>query len=1033
MLNAIVHFALKFRGIVLTLAILFLGYGIYNLTQAKYDVFPEFAPLLVEIQTEAAGLAPEQVETLVTQPLENALNGIPGIIAISSTSLQGVSVITLNFQEGGNIYLDRQAVAERLSSMAGTLPQGVGSPAMAPLTSSTGDLMSIGFQSDKLSLMDLRTLVEWTVKPRLLSVPGVAKTSLFGGEIRQIQIQVRPDKLVQYDLSIEDVLAVAQRATGVRGAGFIDTPKQRIVLQMEGQAVTAEELEHTSLTRPDGSVSAMLGDVAHVVDAPAPAISAATVMGKPAVVMNVWAQFGANTLETTRNIDLALADLSPALARQGVTVRPDLFRSANFIQTAVHNIRSSLLLGAALVMVILFIFLMDARTALISCTAIPLSLLAAITLLERFGFSLNTMTLGGLAIATGEVVDDAVIDVENILRRLRENRASAHPLPAIQVVLQASLEVRSTVIYAAMCVSLVFMPVLVMSGLAGRLFGPLGLTYIFAILASLAVALTLTPALCLVLMGQREIKTHEPPLVRWLKQRYGSVLGHVERHPGLVLAGVALFGALGLGLTPFLAVEFLPPFHEGHFIIHMTLPPGTSIQESVRVGVQATQALTNLPIVRSVGQRIGRAAVDDTYGPETSELEVDLKPLSPKEADAAPDTVRSALESVKEAEFEVNTFLTERIQETLSGYTSAVVVNVFGNDLGILDQKAQDILNAIQKVKGATDARIQSPAGVPRMMVRLRPKDLLRWGFDPVSVLDAVSVAYQGKISGQIYEGNRVFDLSVVLDPAAKKQPSELGDLRIRNAAGTYVRLKQLADIQSDTGRSAVLHQAAQRVQTVTCNVSGRPMNAFMNELKSTIASSVNLPPGYYIAYEGTSAAQAQSSRELALNSLMAAVTIALLLSIVTRHWRNTVLLLLNLPMALVGGVLMVFVTRHPLSIGSLVGFVTLFGITLRNSIMMISHYEHLIDVEGQTWNAETAIRGASERLTPVLMTALVTALGLLPLALGSGAAGREIEGPMALVILGGLFTSTALNLLVLPTLALRFGRFEKIIMDSPS
>jgi CzcA family heavy metal efflux pump len=1026
MLNAIVHFALRFRGIVITLALLFLGYGIYNLTQAKYDVFPEFAPLLVEIQTEAAGLAPEQVETLVTQPLENALNGIPGVTAIRSTSLQGVSVITLNFQEGGNIYLDRQAVAERLSGVSGSLPQGVGTPSMAPLTSSTGDLMSIGFLSDKLSLMDLRTLAEWTVKPRLLAVPGVAKASLFGGEIRQIQIQVKPEMLVQYDLSLDDILAAAQRATGVRGAGFIDTPKQRIVLQMEGQSLSAEELEHTSLSKPDGSVSVMLGDVAHVVDAPAPAISAATVMGKPAVVMNIWTQYGANTLETTSRIDQALADLAPALERQGVAVRPDLFRSANFIQTAVQNIRESLLIGAALVIVVLFIFLMDIRTALISCTAIPLSLLAAVTLLEHFGFSLNTMTLGGLAIATGEVVDDAVIDVENILRRLRENRQSSRPLPAIQVVLNASLEIRSTVIYAALCVSLVFMPILVMSGLAGRLFGPLGLTYIFAILASLCVALTLTPVLCLVVMGQREIKAHEPPLVQWLKRRYAMILGRIERHPGRVLTGVVVFAVLGLGFAPFLAGEFLPPFHEGHFIVHMTLPPGASIQESLRLGNQVTQALTNLPIVRCVAQRVGRAAVDDTYGPESSELEVDLKPLSSKAEDSAADTVRAALAPLKDAEFEVNTFLTERIEETLSGYTSPVVVNLFGSDLAVLDQKAGDILNAIQKVKGATDARIQSPAGIPRLMVRLRPKELLRWGFDPVSVLDAVSVAYQGRISGQLYEGNRVFDLAVVLDPAARKEPAELGDLRIRNAAGTYVRLKQLADIQSDTGRSAVLHQAAQRVQTITCNVSGRAMNDFMSDLKNTLHSAVSLPPGYYIAFEGTSEAQTQSSRELAVHSLVAAVCIGLLLSIVTGAWRNTALLLLNMPMALVGGVLMVFITRNTLTIGSLVGFVTLFGITLRNSIMMISHFEHLIDVEGQTWNADTAIRGASERLTPVLMTALVTSLGLLPLALGSGAAGREIEGPMALVILGGLVTSTALNLLVLPTLALRFGRFER-------
>ena len=1028
MLSAVVDKSLRHRGVVAALAVLLGAYGVYALASARYDVFPEFSAPLVSVQTEAPGLAPEQVEQLVTQPLENALNGIPGVEALRSQSIQGLSVITLTFAAGRNTYLDRQAVAERLVGAAAQLPQGAGPPLMEPLTSSTGDLMTIGLSSDKLTLMELRTLADWTLRRRLLAAPGVAKVSVFGGEVRQLQIQVKPNLLVRYDLSIDDIVAAAQRATGVRGAGFIDTPARRVVLQLEGQAVTAAELARTPLVRqssPNLALDVMLGDVAAIVEAPAPAISAATVMGKPAVVVNVWAQFGANTLEATRAVDAALAELAPGLQAQGVALRSDLFRSAEFVGAAVSNIRRALLLGAALVAVVLLIFLMDFRTAFISCTAIPLSLLAAVGALMYMGGTLNTMTLGGLAIAIGEVVDDAVIDVENILRRLRRNREAAKPRPAMEVVLDASLEVRGAVVYATLAVCLVFVPVLTMSGLAGRLFGPLGFAYIFAILASLLVALTLTPALCLMMLDRETLSSEEPPVAHWLKARYAKLLARVERRPKAVLWAVAAFSALGVGLLPFLDAEFLPQFREGHFIVHMTAAPGASLSESLRLGTQATQAMLAQPFVSTVAQRVGRASADDTYGPNSSEFEVQLKSMRGQDPAKAADLLRKSLEKIEGAEFEVNTFLTERIEETLSGYTSSVVINVFGKDLDALEKAAAEALKVVQGTPGAADARLQAPPGAPQVLVRLRPKDLLRWGLDPVSVLDAVSVAYQGKVAGQVFDAGRVSDLAVVLDPAQRRRPEELGELRVRNPAGTYVPLKWLADIRAGQGRYAVLHEAAQRVQTITSNVSGNDAAAFLAEVKKRLDAKVRLPEGSYLVFAGEAAAQDRSRRDLAAHSLLAGAGIVLLLSIVMSHWRNLLLVLVNLPLALVGGVLVVFVTRNTLSIGCLVGFVTLFGITLRNSLMMISHFEHLVEVEGAAWGPETAIRGACERLTPVVMTALVTAPGLMPLALGASAPGREIEGPMALVILGGLVSSTALNLLVLPTLALRFGRFS--------
>ena len=548
MLNAIVQFSIRFRGIAISLACALLGYGIFSLTHVPYDVFPEFAPPQVSIQTEAPGLSPEEVEVLVTQPIENVINGVSGIESLRSRSIQGLSVITVVFRSGSDIYRGRQAVTERLSTVAGELPTGVQPPLMTPLTSSTTWVMEVGLTSDKQSLMTLRTVADWTLKPHLLAVRGVAGVEVNGGEVRQIQFQFASQRLVQYGASLEEVIAAARKSTGIRGAGFVDTPNQRIVLQTEGQSVTAAQLARTVFLHHNGA-NVTLGDVSSVVDAPAPAIGAATIRGKPGVILTIDAAYGSNTLEVTRGIDKALADLRASLEAQGISLHPEVFRAADFIDVALHNVRDSLLIGAVLVVVVLFLFLFNFRTAAISCTAIPLSLLAAVIALGKMGLSLNTMTLGGLSIAIGEVVDDAVIDVENIYRRLRENRVSPSPRSKFQVVLDASIEVRSAVVYATFAVILVFFPVLNMSGLAGRIFGPLGIAYIWAILASLIVALTVTPALCILLLGDRDLPPQEPPAVHWLKKRYHGVLLRIERVPRLVMTTVALFIAVGSPLS----------------------------------------------------------------------------------------------------------------------------------------------------------------------------------------------------------------------------------------------------------------------------------------------------------------------------------------------------------------------------------------------------------------------------------------------------------------------------------------------------
>lgn len=939
-----------------------------------------------------------------------------------SSSVQGLSLVTLVFSGNGDVYRDRQLVVERLAGITSSLPAGAGAPVMTPLTSSTGDLMTIGLTSDRLSEVELRSLADWTIKPRLLAVRGLAKVGVYGGLVRELRVDVDPAALVRYGVSLDEVRAAASRATGVVGAGFIDTPNQRIVLQTEGQA-SVETIAATTV-RYDALASIRLGDLARVYDGTRRPISAASVMGKPAVILNLWTQYGANTIETTQAVDQALAELRPMLKRSGVTLDAELFRASKFIETATHNIRVSLLLGGLLVVVVLFLFLGNFRAAAISCTAIPLSLLAAVTILQQLGYTLNTMTLGGLAIAIGEVVDDAVIDVENILRRLRGHGGPLSLAGRIEIILDASLEVRSAVVYATLAVIAVFFPILTMSGLSGKLFAPMGVAYIFAILASLVVALTVTPAMSLLLFRGSHASERERPVVTKLRTRYESLLGRVEQRQTLVIIVTAVLTIAGLATVALLPTQFLPELREAHYLAHLELTPGTSIEESARIGAVATRKLLELPYVRSVAQRVGRAEADDVFGPQSSELEIDLHPVTGRVATEAADAIAEKLAEVPGAAAAVETFLTERINETISGYTTPVVVNVFSNDLAALDREAQRVADVVGHVPGAADVRLESPPGAPFLSVRLRPEALALRGVDALTALESVQAAFQGVQAGQVFDGARVTDITVALDPNARRTPADVGELPIRASTGAFVRLRDVAEIAMTTGRTEVLHEEGKRVRTIACGVqSGTTPSQLVLAARVAVAK-LDLPAGVYVQFAGSADEEARSRRDLLMHSSVAALGIALLLWIVLGNARNLALVGVNLPFALVGGVLALLATRQPLSIGATVGFVTLFGITLRNSIMMLSHYEHLVAREGETWGLHAAVRGASERLVPILMTSIVTALGLLPLALAADSPGREIEGPMAIVILGGLMTSTALNLLVLPALALRFGRF---------
>ena len=1030
MLNAVVRTAIRLRGVTIALACVLAGYGLYALGQSRLDVFPEFAPPLAVIHTEAPGLSSEQVETLVTQPIENALGGTIGLSRLQSKSLPGLSVVTLVFDDGTDLYRARQLAAEQLAAVAGALPAGVRAPALLPLTSSTSVAMVIGLSSDQRTSMALYDVARWTVKPRLLSLTGVGDVIVFGGEVRQFQIEVDPRKLQRYALSIDDVLAAARRATGVRGAGYVETANQRIVVHSEGQIATAQQLAQVPVA-DRGAAPVRLGDVARVVSAPAPAVGAASIGGRPAVMLVIESQYGADPMVVTQGVEKVLAGLAPVLAREQVVVHPDVFRPADFITAAIGHLRGALLLGGVLVVAVLFLFLLDVRTAFISATAIPLSLLTAVVVLNHFGVSLNTMTLGGLAIALGEVVDDAIVDVENIFRRLRQNQALVQPLAPARVVLKASMEVRSAVVYATFIVVLVFLPVVTLSGVAGRLFAPLGIAYILAILASLAVALTVTPALACVLLTRAPLRESKPRPILALEARYLRLLTAVEGRARAWMAALALLCVAAIAALPFFSASFIPTLKEGAYIVHMAAAPGTSLAESMRIGREVTGALQKVPGVRLVAQRAGRATgVVDPVGVNTSEFEVALAPLSGAQQDRALAGIRAELGKFPGLTTSVNTFLKERIDETISGYTAPVVVDIFGDDLDLLDRKAQEIAQVLARLPGAIGVGVPSPPGTPQLVVRLRPADLARLGFRAVDVLDALRAALEGVTVAQVFEGSQVHDVTVRLDFPGRADPARIGELALRSPRGVTVLLRELADIAQSDGRSQIQHRGGQRVQTVTASVNGRAVGDFARQAQTSVASQVAFPRGTYAVFGGEAQAQQRSQRDLWVNSGLAGAGIVLLLFMALRSTRSLLLVLANLPFALVGGVFAVLLTGGNLTLGSLVGFVTLFGITLRNSIMLVSHYQHLVLREGLAWNADTARLGASERLLPILMTAIVTGLGLLPLALSSGAPGNEIEGPMAVVILGGLATSTILNLLALPVLAARFARFGAGLAD---
>jgi CzcA family heavy metal efflux pump len=1027
MMRALVSLCVRQYGAIAALTLLALVLGLWGARSAPLDVFPEFVPSQVDIQTEAPGFAPEQVEQLVTRPIENAVNGATGLATLRSESIPGLSVVTITFADGVDLHVSRQGISERLSELGSALPVGVGQPKLSPLVSSTMDLLKIGLLSDKADAFALRDAADWIIKPRLLAVPGVAHVIVFGGAVRQIQIQPDPARLASFGLTLAQVADAARAALALRGAGFIDLATQRVLLESPvpkpdldalGQAVVAMR----------GSSPVRLRELSAITMSPALRSGDALIMGRPGVLLSLASQYGANTLRTTLEVERALADLAPALRAQGIVVYPALHRPANFIEQALGNLEHSLVIAAILILAVLYLFLRDLRAALIAFTAIPLSLLAAVAVLDHLGLTLNTMTLGGFAVALGVLVDDAIIGIENILRRLRENALQREPRARLEVIIEASLEVRGPVIYATAVVIAVFLPELFTSSVQGHFVGPLALAFILAVVASLVVAMTATPALCALLLGTHSGHTEAAWLV-WLKQLQRTALRAVTDHLRLVTIALAALFVAAMVALPYLGGTFMPDFREGHFVMQVSSSvPGTSLDEMLGAGRRISAEVLALPYVATVEQQVGRAELgEDTWGPHRSELHVELKPDARVDQAAAQAALREIVERYPGIQSEVVTFLGDRISESLSGETAQVAVKVFGDDLDTLDRVGDRILGALSKVNGVVDLQFKRESGTPAIAIELLPRALSAAGLRVQDVLDTIETSYAGAPVGQTFSGVRAVDTVVLLPDRLRHDPRALGSLMIGAPTGP-IPLSQVAHVSLSQERFSIEHDGGQRRISVTFNAApGAVLQDVVGAAKRAIAGSGALPPGVFVEFTGTAEAEAQTRSQLLLYSGLALVLIVVILSASFRWRANSALVMVNLPFSLVGSVVAIAATGIGLSLGTVVGLVTVFGVSARNAILQLAHYEHLVEREGAPWNPATVARGANERLVPILMTAAVTALGLAPLAFGLHEPGQEIEGPMAVTVLGGLVSSTLLNLLVLPALAQRHSRPARV------
>ena len=1020
MLAAIVRASLRSPRIITALACLIAVFGIAAVVAARFDVFPDFAPPHVLVQTEAPGFDASQVEALVTRPLEGLLAGTENVKTVRSTSSQGLSAIQVVFDRGGDPYRQRQVVTERLSEFAGQLPQGVGAPLLSPLSSSMEYLVHFGYTSDRLSPVELRDIVQWIVKPQILAVPGVAQAQIFGGAVRERQIEIDPVKLAASGFTLDDVMATAKRTTTLIGGGYLETPMQRIVIQAQASGASVDALAAAVIGTRAG-VPVRLGDVAAVREGSEPRFGDALIAGRPGILIETSTQFGANTLDVSRALEQRLDALAPALAKQGVQYHPALLRPASFIESAIEKLRNSLLIGAVLVVALLLIMLRDWRGALVSFSAIPLALLTTVWILEALGLSLNTMTLGGLVVALGVVVDDAVIDVENILRR---RRMSGADVDIGELFIAASLEVRRPVFYATAAVAVAFLPILLMSGLQGAFFRPLSISFLIAVGLSLLVAMSATPALCVLVMARQQPKS-EAPFLQHLKRWQLRAIQGLNNRPRILVAILLISGVAGVVCLPLLGARLLPDFRENYLIAHASLRPGISLQETSRLGERISKSLLHIPGVKSVAEQIGRAENgQDPDAPNKSEFEVQIDPSQGHQASDIDASIRAAFANYPNQLVEIYSVLAERIGETLAGESAPFSISVIGSDLDADDLVGAQIVETLQHLPDTASARLTIPPREIELHLELIPEQLAIHGLQAADVLQTVNAAFHGSIAAELNEADRSVPVAVRIAHDSSN-PQAVGALLLRGQDGALTRLSSVARITTPLARSLVDHQDGLRRQVVVASSKGADQAGYARAARAAIDAKVSLPAGVFLRYGGAAEAQRAARNELLLHSAAAFVLIVLLLALAFGHSRHVLLVLLSLPSTLIGGVVAVALTGGTLSIGAMVGFVALFGMAARNTILLVSHFDHLVQNESQPWSMATAARGAEERLTPVLLTALLTGLALLPVALQLHQPGHEIEGPMAVVILGGLVSSTLVSLLLIPPLAARWLKPE--------
>lgn len=1015
MLSTVIALALRFRTLVILAAVGLLVLGLRAAEKTPLDVFPEFAQPMIEIQTEAPGLSTEEVESLVTLPLETALAGLPDLTALRSKSVLGLSSIVLVLREGTDLLRARQLAQERLALESPRLPGLAHQPVILPPLSSTSRALKIGISSHKLSQMQLSELVRTTIRPRLLAVPGVANVMVWGLRDRQLHVLVDPARLHSQGLTLDQVLRAVSDATAVSAGGFLDSANQRLAVRQVSALADPQTLSSAVIATPSGS-SLRLGDVAEVTEGHAPPIGDAVINGHTGLLLIVEKQPTGNTLALTHAVESALAVLRPGL--HDVDIDPAIFRPATFIEQSLHNLRSALGLGCVMVIIVLFVFLRDLRSAVISLTAIPLSLGGAVLALSLLGGTLNTMFLAGLVIATGEVVDDAIIDVENIRRRLAERPGERS---ALNVVLAASIEVRSSVVYASLLVCLVFLPVLVLDGIAGSFFRPLALAYVLSILTSLVVALTLTPALSLLLLPQAtSTVARDRLLVTWLRRGYRRLLTPLIHRPRVAVAVTALTAVLGLGCLPLLGDEFLPEFQERDFLMHWIERPGASVEASRRSTLRVSQELLAIPGVRSFGSHIGRAEVaDEVVGPNFTEHWVSLDPQADYALTVA--RIRAVVAGYPGVFRDVLTYLKERMKDVLSGAQGAIVVRIYGPDFATLRTQAEATAALFASVPGVVDLKVEPQIWVPQVEIRMRSERAALHGVTAAQVRRAVSVLVAGAKVGEVFAAQQQVGVVVWGQPSVRTDLTALRSLLIETPIGIQVPLRELADVSIVPAPSEIKREGGSRRIDITCNVRGQDLGQVARSIEAKVRAQA-FPLGYHPELLGEYQARSSARNQLALWSLLSLAGCLALLYLDFRSLRLTLLIVATLPLALVGGVLGALLGGGVLSLGSLVGFVSVLGIASRNALMLMGHYRHLQQA-GLPHGPELMVQGAEERLVPILMTALCAGLSLLPIVVRGRLPGYEIEHPMALVILCGLLTSTVLNLLLLPALFGAYGR----------